>query len=52
MPGLQNIIPEVKEWVAAPVTSRMSILDVALTTILVVSVAFLWTRALALITDS
>ncbi len=35
-----------QKWTAAPVTSQMDLMSVVLTTILVVSVAYLWTRVL------
>lgn len=39
-------VSKFKSWAASPVTSNMDLLSVALTTILVVSVAFFWTRIL------
>lgn len=35
-----------QKWTAAPVTANMDLMSVVLTTILVVSVAYLWTRVL------
>lgn len=46
-----GLMTDAKEWLMHPVNSDMDILDVVLTTILVVTVAFLWTRVLAQITD-
>lgn len=41
-----NLIGRFQKWAAAPVTQDMDLVSVVLTTILVLSVAFLWTRVL------
>jgi hypothetical protein len=40
-----------KKWVAAPVTEEMDFVSVALTTVLIVSLAFAWTRILKALVD-
>jgi len=47
----KGVLTELKDWAAHPIKNDMDLIDVTLTTILVVSVAFLWTRVLSQITD-
>lgn len=47
----KGLLTEVQEWVKDPISGDMDIWDVILTTVLVASVAFLWTRVLAQIVD-
>lgn len=46
MPTSDDVAMRFQKWVAAPVAQEMDLINVVLTTILVVSVAFLWTRVL------
>jgi len=46
-----EVMARLQKWVAAPVTSDMDLIDVALTTILVVTIAFAWGRILASLVD-
>lgn len=47
----KGVVTELKDWAVNPVTTKMSLLDVALTTAFVVTISFLWTRVLAQITE-
>lgn len=46
-----GVVTDIKNWAVKPITSDMDFMDVVLTTILIATVAFLWTRILAQITD-
>lgn len=47
----KGVVTQLKDWAKHPVDNDMNLVDVTLTTILVVSVAFLWTRVLNQITE-
>lgn len=51
MEALKNVGQEFKDWAARPVGANMSLVDLGLTTAFVLTIAFLWTRILAQITD-
>ncbi len=50
-PQAKGVLTQVKDWAKHPFDNDMNLIDVTLTTLLVVTVAFLWTRILAQITD-
>ena len=47
----KGVITEIKDWALHPVKNDMDLVEVALTTMFVVLIAFLWTRVLNMITD-
>ena len=51
MDAAKGAVTRVKDWAAAPVTQDMDLVNVALTTAFVATIAFLWTRVLAQITE-
>lgn len=46
-----GFLTRLQKWAAHPVTSDMDIMDVVLTTLLVLCVAFAWTRVVGQITN-
>lgn len=46
-----HVTARLSKWVAAPVTEEMDFLDVVLTTVLIVTIAFAWGRILGSLVD-
>ncbi len=46
-----GVVARLQKWVASPITEDMDFVDVILTTVLVVTIAFAWTRILRSLVD-
>lgn len=44
--GANGFTTEIRDWIRHPITGEMDLTTVALTTVFVLTIAFLWTRVL------